>query len=171
MIPASSIKGAVSHRLAFNFNKVLGRFSDIPGSGAKEADENEAVRALLGYEDKTLHMKGALLFSDIIVRRRLEDCSFNHIRIDSFTSAVIGGALFNEKAFCTDNENFDTSVLLCRSDFERNLSICGTEQYKERIIEALEMTFTDLCEGTLPLGGLVNKGFGRFTGSWKKEQR
>ena len=169
LIPASSIKGAVSHRLAFNFNKLLGRFSDKPDSGAKEADENEAVKTLMGHEDSDDHIRGALIFNDIIIKRNPRYCSFNHIKVDSFTAAVINGALFNEKAVFSDNENIETRIQLNMGDFERNLTRCETEHYKERIIEALELTFNDLCNGVLPLGGLTNKGFGRFTGNWKKE--
>ena len=169
LIPASSIKGAVSHRLAFHFNKLIGRFSDIPDSGAKEADENEAVKALMGYEDSDNHIRGALIFNDIIIKQALHYCSFNHVRVDSFTAAAINGALFNEKAFFSNNESIETTILLNRGDFERNLAIFGTDCYKEKIIEALELTFNDLCNGLLPLGSLTNNGFGRFTGNWKKE--
>ena len=168
LIPASSIKGAISHRLAFNFNKLMERYADKPDTAAKPAEENEAVRSLMGYEDGETHLRGALIFSDILIPRHLPEGGFNHIRIDSFTSAAINGALFNEKAFFKDGKAFETSVVLNRTDFERNLSSCGTDCYKDKIIEALELTFNDLCSGLLPLGGLANKGFGRFTGTWKK---
>ena len=123
----------------------------------------------MGHEDSDDHIRGAFIFNDIIIKRNPRYCSFNHIKVDSFTAAVINGALFNEKAVFSDNENIETRIQLNMGDFERNLTRCETEHYKERIIEALELTFNDLCNGVLPLGGLTNKGFGRFTGNWKKE--
>lgn len=169
LIPASSIKGAISHRLAFNFNKLTGRYADLYETEAKDADKNEAVLALMGSVEENTHMRGALIFSDIIIPRHLPVCGFNHIKVDSFTSAAINGALFNEKAFFKDVTSFQTVIQLDMDGFEQNLSKINNQLNKDRIIEALEMTFSELCNGLLPLGGLTNKGFGRFTGTWKKE--
>ena len=168
VIPATSVKGALSHRLAFNFNKLMCRFADKQDSNPKNAFENEAVISLMGSEDERLPMRGALVFSDIILSNDLKISGFNHIRVDSFTSAAINGALFNEKAVYKDSVNINTEILICNTDFERNLQISGNEQYREMILEAFEMTLSELCNGTLPLGGFVNKGFGRFTGNYKR---
>lgn len=168
LIPASSVKGAISHRVAYNFNKALGRFADKPTSHPKDATTSEAVRTLFGCEEGDTHIRGALVFSDVIIPRRLETEGFNHIRIDSFTSAAINGALFNEKAFYKEGAAFETRIILCENEFERNLERCGTHEYKDKIIEAFETSLKELCSGRLPLGGLTNNGFGRFNGTWQK---
>ena len=62
LIPASSVKGALSHRTAFYFNKINKQF----GEKAKVGSENEAVREIFGYE-KNKNNKGAK--GKIVLRR------------------------------------------------------------------------------------------------------
>ncbi|MGH8497708.1 MAG: hypothetical protein ACRERV_02710 [Methylococcales bacterium] len=68
VIPESSIKGAFSHRTAYHYNRLSGRYSDKqPGEPADAyqkrmqdyLDQNLAVRNLFGYVDSKQHPESA----------------------------------------------------------------------------------------------------------------
>ncbi len=158
LIPASSVKGALAHRVAFHYNKIMKRFAGSTGNDApKVGGENEAVRMLFGYSDNKIQERGNMLFSDIIKEKRFEDKVINHVSIDRFTGGGIDGALFSEKATYAKGEEIKFTVLLNKSVTEPN------------VISAWENTLEDLCNSMLPLGGAVNKGYGMFTGNWEKK--
>ncbi|MCF6173234.1 MAG: RAMP superfamily CRISPR-associated protein, partial [Campylobacteraceae bacterium] len=48
LIPASSIKGAISHRIAYHYNKSIGK--TLESGNAKIGEDNEAVRAIFGHK-------------------------------------------------------------------------------------------------------------------------
>jgi len=160
LIPASSIKGAISHRTAFHYNRLSGHFADqIPTNEHKKyvGENNLAVRTLFGYaknseEDKNYGQRGRVIFSDLFIQSVGEKI-FEHVAIDRFTGGAIDGALFNEKVNYTD-EDINLKILV-----EKNSAI-----EDERIIEAFECTLKDIATGMLPLGGNVMRGHGCFTG-------
>jgi hypothetical protein len=158
LIPASSVKGALAHRVAFHYNKIMKRFAGSTGDNApKVGGENEAVRMLFGYSDNNTQQRGNVLFSDIIKDKRFEDKIINHVSIDRFTGGGIDGALFSEKATYAKGEEIKFTVLLNRNVTDAD------------VIRAWENTLEDLCSSMLPLGGAVNKGYGMFTGKWNKQ--
>ena len=158
LIPASSVKGALAHRVAFHYNKLKKCYAGCTGDNVpKVAGENFAVRTLFGYSDTKTQERGNMLFSDIIKEKRFEEKIINHVSIDRFTGGGIDGALFSEKATYAKGEEIKFTVLL-------NNSIQETD-----VIVAWENTLNDLCHSMLPLGGAVNKGYGMFTGNWTKK--
>ncbi len=147
LIPGSSIKGAVSHRVAYYYNLAKG----IDNVTEYDKDDNPAVIALFGQKkDDKKGMKGKVIFEDIYLENYREK-KFDHVKIDRFTGGAIDGALFNEKAITTDEIKFSIYV---KKDAE--------------YIEYLEKALDDMCKGLLPLGGMVTKGHGVFVGSYKK---
>lgn len=157
LIPGSSIKGAIAHRVAFHYNRNSGLFAG--NENAKEGSENPAVRKLFGYQDEDELFRGNVLISDLLIKLPTNYTTklFNHVSINDFTSGSRDGALFSD-----DPDNYS-------SPFEITISV-QSEVLKEQAIEkALEMTFDDLCSGMLPLGGGVNRGLGCFYGNWKKD--
>ena len=168
LIPASSVKGAVSHRLAYHFNKLKKRFADTLAPG-QSIDSfvgkcNEAVVALFGSEgvktaDGTLQDKkrGNVLMSDIIQEASVSPKVLNHVSIDRFTGGAIDGALFSEETLYAKGLSFSLKLTINNSAFE-----------DENIKTAFEMTLKDLCSGMLPLGGGVNRGNGCFEGTIKR---
>ena len=168
LIPASSVKGALSHRLAFHYNKIKGIFADTLKEGEKIDDfvgkNNAAVKAVFGSEgDKDANGKiqnkkrGNVLISDIIQEASLSSKVLNHVSIDRFTGGAIDGALFSEETLYAKEQSFELKLLVNNCAFD-----------DKDIKTAFENTLKDLCSCMLPLGGGVNRGNGCFEGTIKR---
>jgi len=157
LIPATSVKGALSHRVAFHYNKLKGYY--VGNDKAKTGCENDAVKALFGYEsqDEKIQKRGNLIFSDIIEQKETEEKLLNHVSIDRFTGGAIEGALFTEKTSFGRDLTFEMSILAKKEAFKG-----------DKVEEAFENALKDICSGMLPLGGGVNRGNGVFKGSVTK---
>ena len=166
LIPASSVKGALSHRTAYWYNMLEGVFADkLPPDEIAEhtGDRNTAVRSLFGTagdghgENKA---RGLALFSDVTAKKTsgTRDKVLNHVSIDRFTGGAIDGALFNEETLFAKGTEFTLEILVSK------------EAEKEpNVLKAFEKALDDVKDGLLPLGGGVNRGNGTFRGSWRKE--
>ena len=168
LIPASSVKGALSHRLAFHYNKIKEVFADKIAEGEKIENfvgkNNEAVKAVFGSEGdkdddgKVQNKKrGNVLISDIIQQANVSPKILNHVSIDRFTGGAIDGALFNEETLYAKGQLFELKLLVNNSIFKG----------KDEVKTAFEDTLKDLCSGMLPLGGGINRGNGCFEGTIK----
>lgn len=162
LIPASSIKGVISHRVAFHYNKIHRRWA---GTGeAKAGTKNEAVKALFGIEkNDTDGKRGIVIIDDVYFDEEVKnDKIFNHVAIDRFTGGAMEGALFSEKVsgFTNDESRLKIEIYLEKTDFE-----------DKEVVKALELALEDICKGLLPLGGMTTKGHGIFTGSLKKDKK
>lgn len=157
LIPASSIKGALSHRVAYHYNKKNGLFVDNPE--AKAGGENAAVRTLFGctLDKGNVIERGNVLFSDIIAKTNAQDVVLHHVAIDRFTGGALDGALFQEKPTFAQGEVFETEILV------NNAVVTDSV-----VIESLEAALIDIVECRLPLGGSVNRGNGMFEGKVTK---
>ncbi len=173
LIPGSSLKGALAHRVAFHWNRAKGIFSDdlnekeIPCETGKD---NAAVRTLFGTEGngpESAITRGNVLFSDIIGTTMREKI-FNHVSIDRFTGGGLEGALFSEKAAWDKGSQYKTEILIDEIGLEKACEKeWGEDGVKERVEDvkkAFMAAIGDLCDGMLPLGGGVNRGHGVFTG-------
>ena len=162
MIPATSVKGALSHRVAFHWNKLNEYY--VGNSEAKVGKDNFAVETLFGSEGEKNgegQLQGNVIFSDIIENRTVEDKILNHVAIDRFTGGAMDGALFSEKTtYVTEKEKPFELTLLVRKE------VLGKKDKKDVLVgQALESALQDICKGMLPLGGGVNRGNGVFTGT------
>ena len=176
LIPASSIKGALSHRTAFHYNRLTGKWADkllspetenkkLRDSQAKSltGSANDAVFELFGGaagdEKREDGQRGKVILNDFYYSNSevQNDKIFNHVAIDRFTGGALDGALFSEKVSTLSEETvFEFTVYL--------------NYDKEDIIQkAFEETLKDVCKGILPLGGMTTKGHGIFTGKVLKE--
>jgi len=155
LMPASSIKGALSHRTAFHYNKEMLK----QGKDHTQVDENNnAVKAIFGHkkelaEDKKTELgeKGKILISDCFKEDGGTTKTFDHVSIDRFTGGAIDGALFQEKTIASDDEVYEIEILLEKS-------VGGDE------LQAFEDALSDICNGMLALGGATTKGHGVFCG-------
>ncbi len=158
LIPASSVKGALSHRTAFHFNKINKQF----GKKAKVGSENEAVREIFGYEKNKNEKgsKGKILISDCFLDydEAKDTKVFEHVSIDRFTGGAIDSALFQEKAVVKRDE-FIIEILL-KND------VCGDKENEafDNALGAFEAALDDVVQGRLSLGGATTKGYGFFKG-------
>lgn len=162
LIPATSVKGALAHRVAFHHNRLLGRFAGCTGDKEpKVGNENEAVQVLFGYENQEAkkQVRGNLLFSDVIKDELTDESDkiLNHVAIDRFTGGAIDGALFQEKTTYAKGQEFTLTILANEKVLKG-----------EKIQDSLESAMIDICKGLLPLGGGVNRGNGVFTGTLKR---
>ena len=165
LIPATSVKGALSHRVAFHWNKLNGYYAGNPE--AKVGKDNFAVKTLFGSEGEKEgkgQLRGNVIFSDIIERKSVRDKILNHVAIDRFTGGAMDGALFSEKTtYVIEKESpFEMSVLV------KNEMLSKKDKKNVTVGEALEVALQDICKGMLPLGGGVNRGNGIFTGTLKR---
>ena len=150
LIPASSIKGAISHRTTYHYNLLNKIFiedtSKTPFSvveaifGAKKDNEKDGF-------------KGNILISDLYLDNTSTKV-FDHVSIDRFTGGAIDSALFNEKTVST-NEEFTLEILVKKD----------IEEKDEKAIKAFENTLKEITTGMLSLGGATTKGHGVFTGT------
>ncbi len=183
LIPATSVKGALSHRVAFHWNRLNGIFADElleseQGNTDKNKREdvvgqrNPAVRILFGYEGEKANdtmVRGNLIFSDVMQRpeKAVPDKILNHVALDRFTNAGVSGALFSEKVTYGSGKEFELTIL---ADCEGVKKVCGDAQQADKVFEALTCALQDICDGMLPLGGGVNRGHGVFTGTLNIEK-
>lgn len=151
VVPGSSVKGAISHRVAFHYNKTMKRWA-----GTEDAKlNNEAVEELFGKAGKGEKepKAGKVYINDIFLvsEKVSNDKIFNHVAIDRFTGGALEGALFSEKVSYLKEDELNIDLFL-----EQGID----EGYQEAFKEAL----MDICKGLLPLGGMTTRGHGIFTG-------
>ena len=175
LIPATSIKGALSHRTAFHYNK---KMLEEKKDHTQIAENNDAVKAIFGHkkelaEDKKteLGQKGRILIADCFKEENKESTKvFDHVAIDRFTGCGLDGALFQEKTTAQEDE-WEVEILLEHNKENKNLSDEEKKEEKnkyQKAVKAFESTLDDVCSGMLPLGGATTKGHGVFTGTWSK---
>lgn len=165
LIPATSVKGTLSHRVAFHWNKLNEYYAGNPE--AKVGKDNFAVKILFGSEGEKEgegQLRGNVIFSDIIENRSVKDKILNHVAIDRFTGGAMDGALFSEKmTYVTEKDKpFEMSILV------KNEMLSKKDKKNVTVGDALEVALQDICKGMLPLGGGVNRGNGIFTGTLKR---
>lgn len=169
LIPATSLKGALAHRVAFHYNvkhKVFAMSTPVEDFEEYTTDKNPAVRELFGYQDANEGQKcGACLLSDIIGEYKVKEKVFNHVKIDRFTSGAMDGALFSEKVIDgTDSQlHFKTSILIRKPGID-------SKDFNEAI-DCLEKALGDIDRGTSPLGGASGRGHGIFRCEYNKSEQ
>ena len=156
LIPASSIKGALAHRVAYHWFKKKRMYADNDNTSW----DNKAVKTLFGSSgdgvDNDDITAGNVLLDDIFIND-LSSKVINHVAIDRFTGGALKGALFTEKVSVgKDSEPVVMYFYVKNSALADEDTRC-----------AWEMTLSDLCNGLLPLGGGVNRGNGIFMGSYR----
>lgn len=160
LIPATSVKGALRHRVAYRYNQLQHCFVDgTPDKKPQDADHNEAVRILFGYQEGKVLQAGKVLFSDIIEAPATHKY-VNHVSIDRFTGGAIEGALFTEQVDYAADRKFTLKILVEKRAFSEETP---------NVKEAFEQALNDLRHGLLPLGGGVNRGNGIFTGTYTNQ--
>ena len=151
LIPASSIKGAISHRTTFYYNK-------IKGNTIENGNGIDILKEIFGEaknSKKDIYgSKGKLLISDCFKKNKNEVKTFDHVSIDRFTGGALDGALFQEKTIAQKDE-WGIEILL-----EKGIDLDS--------ITAFEKSLDDICSGMLALGGATTKGHGIFSGEWSK---
>lgn len=168
LIPASSIKGAISQRTKFYINQHLGNFIDSEKGDDLNLDSNtEQIHvALFGNtSDMPQASKGQMLISDMYLDYNEKHNSqiFAHNSIDRFSASVVDGALFQEKATFAPEFCIDIFVANAPRQSAQNSS-----KDFATATNAFEKALIDICKGALPLGAMSSKGHGFFSGDLHK---
>lgn len=156
LVPATSLKGAIAHRVAFHCNRLQKKYADLLSENEREScvgKNNEAVRLLFGSEGNEKgegKLRGNVILSDLYLSDNVQDKLLNHVAIDRFTGGAIDGALFTEKVA------YRKTAMPVIEFWVNKLS--------DDVQMSFELTLDDICKGMLPLGGGVNRGNGIFTG-------
>jgi len=185
VIPASSVKGALSHRVAYHYNLLSGIFADKelnnPDTALEDVkkyvgENNEAVKALFGFvnEETEKAQMGSLIFDDVYLATEDKQITeYTHNSIDRFTGGVRDGALFSEEVI-TDNQPFSLDITIVSSLNENskeweNLTKAEKEEKRANIWKSLQFAINDLLKGRLSLGAAGGRGgYGYFKGKWQE---
>ena len=191
LIPASSVKGALSHRIAFHANRLNGVWaeevlkaseSDTNTDVYDKSENNDAVRTLFGYANsnkqgnsESIGQAGSVLIDDAYREFSAEKLQIiMHNSIDRFSGSVRDRMLFSEEMIWGEGVEIQLTIkkdLKLESQnkddvFSDNKPANETERM-DRVRQALAYALDDLCKGRLALGAGVSKGHGLFTGEVK----
>ena len=174
LIPGSAIKGAISHRLAFHYNRLAEptHFADNQATGCpnaaagfEKADDlfknitginNNGVKELFGFvtEDKSsaeMARQGKVIIDDFLWNVASPNQQrIAHVSIDRFTGGALDSALFTERPLWQGNLPAITLVILKADSVSKSTR------------QALKATLDDLVEGRLALGAGAGRGLGYF---------
>ncbi|MBK1673199.1 hypothetical protein CKO35_07735 [Ectothiorhodospira shaposhnikovii] len=150
VVPASAIKGALAHRVAFHHRRLTGDFIAIDGP-PPDPERSEAVRCLFGHasDHDASGLAGSVIIDDTYLEPEQVIHAPMHNRIDRFTGGVMRGALFQEEQ-------------LWRSRLTLRLHILphGHIPIPVEVRQALNLALRDLARGWLPLGAGGSRGLG-----------
>lgn len=169
LIPASSIKGAISQRTKFYINQHLRNFIDSAESTSDSNDTKSAQihATLFGSANSQTNQptKGRILVRDMYLDydEKRDSPIFVHNSIDRFSASVIDGALFQEKATFAPTPNLCIDIFVATSPINK-----GDTQDFATATNAFEKALVDICNGALPLGAMSSKGHGFFSGDLHK---
>lgn len=155
LIPATSVKGALAHRVAYHWNLITHR--NVEDGTAIPYDKNPAVIALFGTvtdDEDCSPAIGNVIFSDVLVEKASTKV-LPHIRTDKFTGGVMDGALFQEKVTRAKGQTI-REVIYVKDEVLENAP---------DIKAAFEAALRDIGQGRLALGGGTNRGHGIFHGT------
>jgi CRISPR/Cas system CSM-associated protein Csm3 (group 7 of RAMP superfamily) len=158
LIPASSIKGALAHRVSYHYNRLCGVFADqcSPQEFEKHLGANNAaVRELFGEIAGNRGRRGRVLIDDLYVRKeKVAEKLFNHVAIDRFAGGALDGALYSERVLAAAKpEEFALNLTIAVEDWDA---------IEPKIRASMRAAVEDLRDGRLPLGGHSLRGHGIF---------
>jgi len=160
VVPASAIKGALAHRLAFHDRCLQEQWVD---DSSIENSPSTAVCEIFGQASTATEeaRAGCVMIDDMYLENTTATRQM-HNRIDRFTGGVIRGALFEEE-------------LLWQTPLTLKLRIKPGRTISDTSREALKRTLDDLARGWLPLGAGGSRGNGIFRaedqGQWSDHGR
>lgn len=163
LIPASSLKGVLAHRVAFHANRRAQRWAEKELLKLPDYDKSEhcsEVRELFGYarddrggsEEEPKGQAGKVFIDDGYLHLRQDELKLMmHNAIDRFTGGVREHMLFSEE-------------LVWRGEIALELVI-DTNGVNDGTRVALRDALDDICKGRATIGGGAGKGHGFCDGS------
>ncbi len=161
-MPATSIKGALAHRLAWHYNALTGTFAeDIVDFAEVTGAKNTAVWSLLGFvplsreeRKETPGRRGWLVLDDVVLTEPAATQQVEHVSLDRFAGGARNGLLFSERVL-------DPEAL--RTDYTIHIvpPLNGADEATKDMRDALDRTLRDIQRGRLAFGGGTGRGNGR----------
>ncbi len=155
LIPGSSVKGALRHRTVYHMLKGQEKFAESTEDYVKLLTEVDALFGRASSDDAESSHIGSVIIDDVYCRGLQAEKILNHVQIDRFTGGAKDGALYSEKV----------AVLPPGESIQIRIQIAHMDKIPKEQLEAFESAMTDITTGLLPLGGLVTRGHGIFTGT------
>lgn len=157
LIPGSAIKGALSHRVAFHYNRLAGDWATAAQHvDAHSLEQNAGVRELFGYarddEREDVESRGGKVYVPELVLSKADTVVLTHNGIDAFTGGTRMNVLFTEE-------------VISPMTIELTLHIERADDISALSLRALRLAIQDLEQGRLVLGGGHSRGHGRFESS------
>jgi len=158
VVPATGVKGAISHRMAFHYNRLTEHFvsENLDRHVLKDPEENPAVQALFGYaKGKDEGNAGLIWWKEEYLEIHANKVKVhNHNGIDSFTGGVRRGVLFSEE-------------IVHDECFELVIKVKTTSEIDINALTALMWSLDDLASGRLALGaGATEHGYFKGELTW-----
>ena len=179
LVPASSVKGALAHRVAWHYNRLVGNWVDADAqrsegsSSAGEVSEKDAVTFWFGCaadstnEGSNPGQPGRVFLSDIYVAvpfGPVPDAEGNtlpdkqewirhHVALDRFTGGTRAQALYQESVVPAVKLH-DCYEIVIRAD--------GRAHADSSMRRALRLALEDLTNRGLAVGAGGNRGYGRL---------
>ncbi len=158
LFPASSLKGALAHRMAFHARRFSGQWND----GELPDERPAAIDALLGSikdsnekEDADKGKAGALFIDDAwLTIDAVSITRLMHNAIDRFTGGVRDRMLFEEESLLGGELKISLTLDTGWID----------EQHRDIARRAFRAALEDLCAGRLAVGSKTTTGNGFFEG-------
>lgn len=163
LVPASGIKGALRHRVAFHARRLRKDWADPALEGWPDLSQSRGytpeedwlfgkvkARADGAGEDSA---PGRLFLSDAYRGDLVYAAAVEHVSLDRFTQGPMDGLLFSEAPLYG-------GALVVEVDIDTRPGGAPGEARR-----ALVSALADLCEGRLALGAGGSKGHGTFDGS------
>jgi len=160
LLPASALKGALAHRVAFHDNRLRGVWAeDMPPealAGYEKSERSEAVRELFGYARgdgrEPGGRAGRVFVEDAWMPvEEAEVIRMMHNAIDRFSGGVRRHMLYEEE-------------LVWGGTLELGILVAGWSGLSPPTRAAFRHALEDLLAGRLALGGGTGRGHGFVTG-------
>ncbi len=173
IIPGSSVKGALAHRVQFHYNCILLQNSDNPVETHKQllddARNDQTIENILfGFardndeNNKTSGQAGLLFCNDVycddLEKNSNDVAHFTHNSLDRFTGGTRNKVLYMEELIWKKAFSFKICIDEARAKQFEQQNPEKMAHYKQ----ALQATLEDLVSGRLSLGAGASKGHGYF---------
>jgi CRISPR/Cas system CSM-associated protein Csm3 (group 7 of RAMP superfamily) len=159
-LPASAIKGALAHRLAWHYNRITGRRAGAGTDTAAAKSLNPAVACLLGHvaehaePDAAAGRRGLLLLDEVELTAPAASQEVHHVSLDRFSGGVRNGLLFTERVLAPAALSCDYRIVLRLPP--------GEPPIATPIRQAFAAVLEDVRKARLAFGSGGGRGNGRF---------
>jgi len=148
LVPGSSVKGALRHRIGFHARRLEGQWLQ-PGQGRPSPVQAE-VDLFGSARDDEGGSPGRVFFSDVCLQpTEVAYVPLQHVSLDRFTQGPMDHLLFDE-------------LTLGAASIVLELFVRDPESLDAVARQAFARALEDLCQGRLAVG--VGRGQGRFRG-------